>query len=120
MAATPEEELAVLISGGKITPSPAENLELHLQSHKLQLVDQVVRQTLGVIGIRKLEQHVFETEQLMRVQLIAQQQKPSKSTPVGRQAANAETGKAAPQPVSPPTSNQAQTSAIGGGGGGVY
>jgi len=111
---TPEEELGLFLSGQEATPSMAENLMQHLQTHQMQMQNQPVMQELGVQGRQRLLRHVAQTTQMLQMQqsILAQQSRgrpsgggssgPGASPVVGEQAMNAQIGREAvtgpPQP----------------------
>jgi len=94
---TPEEELALWVSGGDARPHPMENVVLHLDTHVAQRSDPQVQLVLGPPGLAKLDAHIAQTAQLAQTKAIAATmgQRGARGQ-VGPQAMNAETGAMAP------------------------
>ena len=130
---TPEEELALILAGKPIKPTPAENLALHMQTHMEQRRDPGVQAALGPEGMKRLDAHLIDTQQLMQTQQLAMQmggggpEAPGPINPMGEQGMNALAGAAVPQtgsnvptpqtnmPSAPAGPNMAQ----GAGGGAI-
>ena len=114
---TPEEELRIWASGGDVKPTMMENIPVHLEVHMSQAQNPVVQRELGPEGMAKLHAHMSQTMQNAQMQALVNQMQQkgggreagSQSPTAGSQAANAQTGRNAPQ---------GQPQAPGGFGGG--
>lgn len=107
---SPEEELAMWVSGGDSRPHPMENVVLHLDTHVAQRGDSQVQLVLGPSGLAKLDAHIAATMQMAQTQaLAATMGQRGAGGQVGPQAMNAETGATAPNQATTEDSAEANT-----------
>jgi hypothetical protein len=102
IALTPTEKLMMIASGVEVRPHLGENLQAALLEHMIQRRTPAVLNGLGPQGIRKLDQLIAQTQQLVQTQQVVQQLgggKPGQAPvapqgpPVGQQAQNAQIGR---------------------------
>ena len=103
---TPEQELAIWVSGGDVSPSPIENIQLHLDAHMTQAQDLNVQGDPAILA--KLTKHLSATYEMAQMQAMAAQAQQSggkseqgppgasQSPVAGEQSMNAQTGRQAP------------------------
>ena len=100
MIRTPEQELALWLSGEDARPSMLENLQAHLEAHMQQMEDPVIPDALKKL---KIAPHLAETLKVAQMQAVVNQMQSSGkpeggSSPVaGTQAMNAQIGRNAPE-----------------------
>ena len=113
---SPDEELAILVSGGDIRPNPAEDSQSHLARHQEQLRNPEILQVISEEQVSKLRKHVISTTQMAQALSMAMSLQ-SKGPVAGPQARNALIGQVAPQRPTANTSlpgpSQGEPSAIG-------
>ena len=101
----------MFVGGSYVSPVQGEDLNLHLQTHQMQLMDPDIQTYLKPEVHGMLRKHIQETMQMQRAQqmaqMMAQQGGGQQGPQAPQQAGNQQIGQAAPQPNSP---------AMGGGG----
>src|SRR5206468_7076181 len=69
---SPSEELAMFVGGSYVSPVQGEDLNLHLQTHQMQLMDPDIQTYLKPEVHGMLRKHIQETMQMQRAQQMAQ------------------------------------------------